>query len=206
MIRTRNLHRPALACACFALICGPLSACSSGSASEAVSVDKAQIIKTLNDAARQNLGAPFDKLDCDKGLKPTIGDKSRCIAESGGVRAAFDVSVTSIDKGNLNFDWTLDENSRVVTAEAVEKEVRPKFKDQTGADLKTFDCMGDIPGRAGGTGICTATGTDGVAHKVNVTVSSADGMGVGYEWNIESPKPDPKKKTTPAPTTSKRPN
>lgn len=200
MIPTRHLPSALLVGVCAVMLGG----CSSSNAAEPVGIDKAQIIKTLNDAARQTLGAPFDHVDCDRGLDPVIGNRARCVAEAAGVRAAFDVSVTSIDKGNLNFDWTLDENSRVLTAAAIEKEVRPMFKDRAGTDLKTLSCLGDVPGRIDGTGTCTATGADGVDRKVTVHVTGADGMGVAYEWNVDIPKPDPKHSAA-STTTAKRP-
>jgi Domain of unknown function (DUF4333) len=64
-----------------------------------------QIKKKLKDAN----GNPPQSVTCPDDLKPTVGSKLKCTMTMQGQQVGVEVTVTSVDGSNVNFDMAADD-------------------------------------------------------------------------------------------------
>jgi predicted thioesterase len=73
-------------------------------------VDKKQVASVISDQLTQQLGSRPDSVTCPDNLKGTVGATLRCQLTDGGQKYGVNVTVTSVDGNNVNFDIKRDDH------------------------------------------------------------------------------------------------
>lgn len=73
-------------------------------------VDKNQVANIISDKLFQRVGARPDSVTCPDNLKGVEGAKLRCRLTDGSKTYGISVIVTSVDAGDVNFDFKVDDH------------------------------------------------------------------------------------------------
>ncbi len=73
-------------------------------------VDKNQVASVISDKLTQQVGKKPDSVTCPDNLKGTEGATLRCELTDGGQKYGVSVTVTSVDAGDVNFDFKVDDH------------------------------------------------------------------------------------------------
>jgi hypothetical protein len=73
-------------------------------------VDKNQVAKILSNKLAQQVGRKPDSVTCPDNLKGTEGATLRCELTDGGQKYGIAVTVTSVDAGDVSFDYKVDDH------------------------------------------------------------------------------------------------
>jgi hypothetical protein len=74
-------------------------------------VDKNQVAKILSNKLAQQVGRKPDSVTCPDNLKGTEGATLRCELTDGGQKYGIAVTVTSVDAGDVSFDYKVDDHA-----------------------------------------------------------------------------------------------
>jgi hypothetical protein len=72
-------------------------------------VDKADVASELSDQLTQQAGHKPDSVSCPDNLKGTPGATLRCDLTDGGQKYGVTVTVSSVDGGDVKFDFKVDD-------------------------------------------------------------------------------------------------
>ncbi|MEB3983739.1 DUF4333 domain-containing protein [Mycobacterium sp. 663a-19] len=72
-------------------------------------VDKNQVASQISDNVTQQVGTKPDSVTCPDNLKGVEGATLRCQLTSGGQKYGVSVTVTSVDAGDVNFNFKVDD-------------------------------------------------------------------------------------------------
>ena len=75
-------------------------------------VDKNQVAKLISDQLTQQVGKKPDAVTCPDNLKGNVGATLRCEATDGGQTYGVNVNVTSVDAGDVKFDFKVDDQPK----------------------------------------------------------------------------------------------
>jgi hypothetical protein len=73
-------------------------------------VDKNQVASQISDKLAQQVGRPPDSVTCPNNLKGVEGATLRCQLTDGSEKYGISVTVTSVDAGDVNFDFKVDDH------------------------------------------------------------------------------------------------
>jgi hypothetical protein len=73
-------------------------------------VDKNQVASVISDKLTQQVGKKPDSVTCPDNLKGVEGAALRCELADGGQKYGVSVTVTSVDAGDVNFDFKVDDH------------------------------------------------------------------------------------------------
>ncbi len=139
--------------------------------------------RELTDEAESQADTELDSVECATGLKAETGDRTQCEVAVQGVRATWDVEVTSVEGSTINFEWEVQDGSQLLETEALLGSIGPDFEQQIGLELAGITCPQPlIEGTVGTTVVCEATTTNGRTGDIEITVTSASGMKVDFSW------------------------
>jgi serine/threonine protein kinase len=72
-------------------------------------VNKNQVASVISDKLAQKVGRPPDSVTCPDNLNGTVGAMLRCQLTDGNQKYGISVTVTSVDAGDVNFDYKVDD-------------------------------------------------------------------------------------------------
>jgi Domain of unknown function (DUF4333) len=72
-------------------------------------VDKNQVASVISDKLNQQVGSRPDSVTCPDNLKGVEGATLRCQLTDSGKKYGVNVTVTSVDAGDVNFDFKVDD-------------------------------------------------------------------------------------------------
>jgi Domain of unknown function (DUF4333) len=124
-----------------------------------------QISQKLKDAN----GKPPQSVTCPDDLKPTVGSTLKCTMTLEDQQVGVNVTVTSVDGDNVNFDMVA-----VLDRKVVEAQISQNMTDAAGNKPEAVTCPDDLKAVIGATLDCHMT-IKGKPFGVNVTVTSVDG-------------------------------
>lgn len=75
-------------------------------------VDKAQVATEIGDQLGQQVGHKPDSVTCPDNLKGTVGATLRCELTDAGQTYGVNVNVTSVDAGDVKFDFKVDDQPK----------------------------------------------------------------------------------------------
>ncbi len=73
-------------------------------------VDKNQVAKIISNKLTQRMGVRPDAVTCPDNLKGVVGATLRCQLTDGGKKYGVNLTVTSVDAGDVIFDIKLDDH------------------------------------------------------------------------------------------------
>ncbi|SOJ54097.1 hypothetical protein MSIMFB_01594 [Mycobacterium simulans] len=73
-------------------------------------VDKNQVASIISDKLTQQVGQRPDAVTCPDNLKGVEGATLRCQLTDGSKKYGINVTVTSVDAGDVNFDFKVDDH------------------------------------------------------------------------------------------------
>jgi uncharacterized protein DUF4333 len=76
----------------------------------AETVDKQQVASILSNKLAQQVGRKPDSVTCPDNLKGVVGSSLRCQLTDGNDKYGVMVNVTSVDGGDVNFDFKVDDH------------------------------------------------------------------------------------------------
>ena len=79
-------------------------------------VDKNEVAGNINDQATQQLGHKPDSVTCPDNLKGVVGTTLHCQLVDAGQTTPLTITVTSIDGGNVYFNWAPDNQPSPTTS------------------------------------------------------------------------------------------
>ena len=74
-------------------------------------VDKDQVASVISGKLTQQVGRKPDSVTCPDNLKGTVGATLRCQLTDSGQKYGISVTVTSVDAGDVNFDFKVDDQA-----------------------------------------------------------------------------------------------
>jgi hypothetical protein len=75
-------------------------------------VDKNQVASVISDKLTQQVGKKPDSVTCPDNLKGVEGATLRCQLSDNGEKYGITVTVTSVDAGDVNFDFKVDDHAQ----------------------------------------------------------------------------------------------
>ena len=76
----------------------------------AETVDKNQVASQISDQLTQQVGKKPDSVTCPDNLKGVVGATLRCQLTDGSDKYGIAVTVTSVDAGDVNFNFKVDDH------------------------------------------------------------------------------------------------
>ena len=73
-------------------------------------VDKKQVAQVISDKLFQQVGQRPDSVTCPDNLKGVEGATLRCQLADGAKKYGINVTVTTVDAGDVNFDFKVDDH------------------------------------------------------------------------------------------------
>jgi uncharacterized protein DUF4333 len=155
--------------------------CSVGSSHSVSKSDVAsQITSKLTDAA----GNKPDSVNCPNDLPAKVGAQLNCEMKVKNQTFNVNVTVTSVDGGNVKFDMV-----ETVDKKQVASVISNKLEQQVGKKPDSVTCPDNLKGVEGATLRCQLTdGTD--KYGVAVTVTSVDAGDVNFDFKVDD-HPEP---------------
>ncbi len=74
-------------------------------------VDKNQVASILSKKLTQQVGRKPDSVTCPDNLKGVVGATLRCELADSGEKYGIAVTVTSVDAGDVSFDYKVDDHA-----------------------------------------------------------------------------------------------
>jgi hypothetical protein len=149
------------------------------------SLTAAALERELEEQAVEAEDVELDSVECRTGLTGDVGDTTTCEVEVAGVRATWDVEVTDVDGSLISFEWEVDEGSQVILADSLADQIGAAFTEQTELTLTSVTCPEDeIPGTVGTEVECTGDTAEGRSGPIAITITSASGMKVDFNWRL----------------------
>jgi len=75
-------------------------------------VDKNQVASVISAKLTQQVGKKPDAVTCPDNLKGVEGATLRCQLTDGNEKYGISVTVTSVDAGDVNFDFKVDDHAQ----------------------------------------------------------------------------------------------
>lgn len=123
--------------------------------------------------------APADTVTCDGGLSGD--DDQRCVAAVKGIRIGL--TVTADDDGEIA---PVFDDGVLFAPEVIQPRLAAAVTRVSGTLVEGVSCPGDLIGVPGETIVCRVT-TDGETLPVEVTVTSADGTDIQFDFEVQEP-------------------
>jgi Domain of unknown function (DUF4333) len=141
-------------------------------------VAKDDVANQIDAKVNERAGHNPDSVTCPGDLRAKVGAVLECQMTDNGQTSGVDVTVTSVDGDNVNFDIV-----ETVNKDDVAKQISDQLTQQSGR-RPTVTCPDSLKGDVGATLRCRLQDR-GSTYGVTVTVTSADGGSVKFSFKVD---------------------
>ncbi len=175
----RSIVRTLLASGAAAGLMAGVGACScSVSTSSAHAVSKSDVARQITSKMTDAAGNKPDTVSCPTDLPAKVGAQLNCEMKVKDQTFNVNVTVTSVDGDNVNFDMV-----ETVDKDQVASIISAKLTQQ-GIATESVTCPDNLKGVEGATLRCKLS-EDGKTYGVNVTVTNVDAGDVSFDIKVD---------------------